>query len=264
MKDHTWGTVAIVASGPIRRLRLTRPAERNAISGQMIDELRLALAALADDSDARVVVLEGEGKSFCAGADIEEMKASGGKTFDANLRDAERLAELFHALDTFPRPVIGRVHGHCLGGGVGLVACCDIAIASSDARFAFTEVRLGLAPAVISPYVIAAIGARQARKLFATGESFDAQRAFAIGLVHGVVAPDALDAGVEAVVVQLLQGGPAAQGEIKKLVAMVAREGGADDLEARTTDVIARLRASPEGKEGLDAFLGKREPGWRR
>jgi methylglutaconyl-CoA hydratase len=167
-------------------------------------------------------------------------------------------------LDDLTKPAVARVNGPAYGGGVGLVACCDIAIASSDARFAFTEVRLGLAPAVISPYVIAAIGARQARKLFATGETFDAQRALAIGLVHGVVAPDALDAGVEAVVVQLLQGGPAAQGEIKKLVAMVAREAGADDFEARTTDLIARLRASPEGKEGLDAFLGKREPGWRR
>jgi methylglutaconyl-CoA hydratase len=149
---------------------------------------------------------------------------------------------------------------------VGLVACCDIAIAATSARFAFTEVRLGVAPAVISPYVIDAIGARQARRLFATGEAFDAERALAIGLVHEVVAPEALDARVEAVVAQLLQGGPAAQREIKTLIARVAhgRDGDRAELRAATADLIARLRASEEGREGLGAFLAKRAPVWRR
>src|SRR5258705_3252003 len=169
MKDHTWGTVAIVAAGPVRRLRLTRPAERNAISGQMIDELMLALGVLAGDAECRVVVLEGEGKSFCAGADIAEMKASGGKSFEQNLREAERLADLFRALDSLARPVIGRVHGHCLGGGVGLAACCDVVVASDDTAFAFSETRLGIVPAVISPYALRKIGATHARRYFLSG-----------------------------------------------------------------------------------------------
>jgi len=248
----------------VARLTLDRADKHNAFDDVVIRELTAELERLGADARVRVVVLTGAGRSFSAGADLGWMRAMAAAGERENREDALALARLMRTLDGLTKPAVARVNGPAYGGGVGLVACCDIAIASSDARFAFTEVRLGLAPAVISPYVIAAIGARQARKLFATGESFDAQRAFAIGLVHGVVAPDALDAGVEAVVVQLLQGGPAAQGEIKKLVAMVAREAGADDLEARTTDVIARLRASPEGKEGLDAFLGKREPGWRR
>ena len=248
----------------VARVTLYRADRHNAFDDVVIRELTVELERLGADARVRAVVLTGAGRSFSAGADIGWMRAMAAAGEQANREDALALAKLMRTLDGLGKPTVARVNGPAYGGGVGLVACCDIAIASSDARFAFTEVRLGLAPAVISPYVIAAIGARQARRLFATGETLDAERALAIGLVHGVVAPDALDAGVEAVVVQLLLGGPAAQGEIKKLVAMVARETGARDLEARTADLIARLRASPEGQEGLGAFLGKREPGWRR
>jgi methylglutaconyl-CoA hydratase len=248
----------------VARVTLDRADRHNAFDDLVIRELTAELERVSADARVRAVVLTGAGRSFSAGADIGWMRAMAGAGEQANREDALALAKLMRTLDGLAKPTVARVNGPAYGGGVGLVACCDIAIASSDARFAFTEVRLGLAPAVISPYVIAAIGARQARRLFATGEAFDAAGALDIGLVHGVVAPDALDAGVEAVVAQLLLGGPAAQSEIKKLVAMVAREAGARDLEARTADLIARLRASPEGQEGLGAFLGKREPGWRR
>jgi methylglutaconyl-CoA hydratase len=248
----------------VARVTLDRADRHNAFDDLVIRELTAELERVSADARVRAVVLTGAGRSFSAGADIGWMRAMAGAGEQANREDALALAKLMRTLDGLAKPTVARVNGPAYGGGVGLVACCDIAIASSDARFAFTEVRLGLAPAVISPYVIASIGARQARRLFATGEAFDAAGALDIGLVHGVVAPDALDAGVEAVVAQLLLGGPAAQSEIKKLVAMVAREAGARDLEARTADLIARLRASPEGQEGLGAFLGKREPGWRR
>jgi methylglutaconyl-CoA hydratase len=248
----------------VARVTLDRADRHNAFDDIVIRELTAELERLGADARVRAIVLTGAGRSFSAGADIGWMRGMAAASEQANREDALALAKLMRTLDGLAKPTVARVNGPAYGGGVGLVACCDIAIASSDARFAFTEVRLGLAPAVISPYVIAAIGTRQARRLFATGETFDAERALAIGLVHGVVAPDMLDSGVEAVLVQLLLGGPAAQGEIKKLVAMVARDAGAPDLEARTADLIARLRASSEGQEGLGAFLGKREPGWRR
>jgi methylglutaconyl-CoA hydratase len=248
----------------VARVTLDRAEKHNAFDDLVIRELTAELERIDADARVRTVVLTGAGRSFSAGADLGWMRAMAAAGERENREDALALAKLMRTLDGLSKPTIARVNGPAYGGGVGLVACCDIAIASSDARFAFTEVRLGLAPAVISPYVIAAIGARQARRLFATGESFDAERALAIGLVHAVVAPEALDGGVDAVVAQLLQGGPAAQGEIKKLVAMVARGTDAHDLEARTADLIARLRASAEGQEGLGAFLAKREPGWRR
>ena len=261
MKEHTWGTVAIRATGPIRRLCLTRPAERNAISGQMIDELKLALAALTADEECRVVVLEGEGKSFCAGADIEEMKASGGKTFDANLRDAERLAELFHALDTFPRPMIGRVHGHCLGGGVGLAACCDAVVASDETAFAFSETRLGIVPAVISPYALRRIGVTHARRYFLSGERFTAEEARRIGLVAEVCEFDEIDAVVVRLVEEMLAAGPEAIARVKGMIhrfSAIALE----EYRQWTPSQIAQARAGDEAQAGLASFKEKIPPPW--
>jgi methylglutaconyl-CoA hydratase len=261
MSDHVWGTVAIASAGPVRRLRLTRPAERNAISGQMIDELMLALAALAGDEECRVVVLEGDGKSFCAGADIEEMKASGGKSFDANLRDAERLAELFRALDTLARPVIGRVHGHCLGGGVGLAACCDAVVASEQTAFAFSETRLGIVPAVISPYALRRIGATHARRYFLSGERFTALEARRIGLISEVAPLDGLDAAVDRLVDEMMAAGPEAIARIK---GMIARAGAIafEDYRQWTPSQIAQARAGEEAQAGLAAFKEKISPPW--
>lgn len=261
MHDHTWGTVAIVAAGPIRRLRLTRPDERNAISGQMIDELMLAFGALAADADCRVVVLEGEGKSFCAGADIAEMRASGGKTFEQNLRDAERLAEMFRSLDTLPKPVIGRVHGHCLGGGVGLVACCDAVVAGDDTAFAFSETRLGIVPAVISPFALRRIGATHARRYFLSGERFDAAEARRIGLVSERCAPGDLDAVVTRLVDEMLAAGPEAIARIKGMIHKFTTT----DFEAYrqfTPSQIAQARQGDEGQAGLAAFRDRTPPPW--
>jgi methylglutaconyl-CoA hydratase len=261
MKDHTWGTVAIVAAGPVRRLRLTRPDERNAISAQMIDELMLAIAALSADADCRVVVLEGEGKSFCAGADIGEMKASGGKSFEQNLREAERLADLFRALDTLPRPVIGRVHGHCLGGGVGLVACCDAVVASDETAFAFSETRLGIVPAVISPFALRRIGATHARRYFLSGERFTAAEARRIGLVAECCSIEELDAEVVRLVEEMLAAGPEA---IVRIKGMIARAGAVPFEEYRqyTPSQIAQARAGEEAQAGLSAFRDRVPPPW--
>jgi methylglutaconyl-CoA hydratase len=248
----------------VARVTLDRADRHNAFDDAMIRELTAALAGLATDDAARVVVLTGAGASFSAGADIRWMRAMAACGEAENRADALALGALMHALDALPKPTVARVNGAAFGGGVGLVACCDVAVAAATARFAFSEVRLGLAPAVISPYVIDAIGARQARRLFATGEVFDAERALAIGLVHEVAPPEALDERVDAVVAHLLQGGPAALREIKALVAGVAHAPDRAALRAETADLIARLRASPEGQEGLGAFLAKRPPAWTR
>ncbi len=261
MHDHTWGTVAIRAVGPVRRLRLTRPAERNAISAQMVEEIGLALATLADDVDCRVVVLEGEGKSFCAGADIGEMRMSGGKTFEQNLSDAERLATMFRALDLLPRPVVGRVHGHALGGGVGLVACCDVVVAATDTAFAFSETRLGIVPAVISPFALRKIGATHARRYFLSGERFDAHEARRIGLISEACAPEDLDATVVRVVDEMLAAGPEAIARIK---GMIHRYGVSnwEDYRQLTPSQIAQARQGAEGQAGLASFRDKTPPPW--
>jgi methylglutaconyl-CoA hydratase len=247
----------------VARLTLDRADKHNAFDDVLIGELMTALARLAQDAQVRAVVLTGAGSAFSAGADLNWMRAAAAQGDAENRADALALAALMEALNALPLVTVARVNGAAYGGGVGLVACCDIAIAANTARFAFTEVRLGLVPAVISPYVIDAIGARQARRLFATGEAFDAQRACAIGLVHEVVAPEALDAAVDGVLAQLLQGGPAAQRAVKQLIDKVAHSGNRAALNAHTAELIAALRASPEGQEGLNAFLAKRAPGWR-
>lgn len=248
----------------IATVTLHRPDKHNAFNAAMIEELTTALQAANRDPAIRVVVLTGSGKSFTAGADLNWMKSMAAYTEDENLEDALRLAELMQVLDNLGKPTIARVNGHAFGGGVGLVACCDIAVAVESARFALSEVRLGLVPSVISPYVIAAIGERHARRFFLTAEAMDAATAKGIDLVHEVVAPDALDAAVEREIALLLTGGPAAQAAAKHLVRQVchADTSAADHLRRTTAELIAQIRVSEEGQEGLAAFLDKREPRW--
>ncbi|MFE0500517.1 enoyl-CoA hydratase-related protein [Lysobacter soli] len=248
--------------GPVARLRLNRPELHNAFDAMLIAALTGALEAVAADDSVRVVVLEGEGASFSAGADLNWMRGMAAASEEANRTDSLALARLMRTLDELPRPTIARIQGAAFGGGVGLVACCDIAIASADAKFGLTESKLGLLPAVISPYVLDAIGPRQARRWFATGEIFDAATALHIGLLHQVVEGGALDAAVQRQVDLLLKAGPHASAEAKTLVRRVAFERDRDRLDHDNAALIARLRVSEEGQEGLTAFLDKRKPRW--
>jgi methylglutaconyl-CoA hydratase len=243
-------------------LTLNRPAIHNAFDDRQIAELTAAFRDLARDDTVRAVVLTGAGSSFSAGADLNWMRRTSTYSEAENLRDANALAALIKALYELPRPTVARVNGAALGGGTGLVACCDVAVASESAVFGTTEVRLGIIPAVIGPYVIAAIGARQARRLMLTGERISAHDAARIGLVHEVVAADRLDAAVEKIVSDLLKGGPRAIAAAKRLVQDLADRPIEQDLIDETARRIAMLRATPEAREGLSAFLEKRRPGW--
>ena len=250
-------------AGPLARVRLDRPQLHNAFDAELIAGLTGTFEALAEDDAIQVVILEAAGPSFSAGADLNWMRGMAAASEADNRADSLHLARLMRALDELPKPTIARVQGAAFGGGVGLVACCDIAIATTTATFGLTEARLGLLPAVISPYVIAAIGARQARRWFATAERFDAAEAHRIGLVHQLVPDDAaLDAAVARQVDLLLQAGPIAAASAKSLVRRVAAGGDASTLDADNAALIAALRVSPEGQEGLAAFLGKRRPAW--
>ena len=248
--------------GPVAQLRLNRPELHNAFDADLIAALTAALEQLATDPDVRVVVLAGEGASFSAGADLNWMRGMAAASEADNRDDALALAHLMRTLDELPKPTIARVHGPAFGGGVGLVACCDIAIGTPEAKFGLTESKLGLLPAVISPYVIAAIGARQARRWFATAELFDANEAQRIGLLHDVVNATTLDTAVQRQIDLLLKAGPIASASAKTLVRRVAAEHDRDQLDADNAALIAKLRVSSEGQEGLSAFLGKRKPRW--
>jgi methylglutaconyl-CoA hydratase len=237
--------------GAVLRVAMARPERRNAFDAALIDELA---AAFADVGDARAVVLSGDGKSFSAGADVEWMRSSVDLGFDENVADALRLRAMLDAIDSCPAPVVARVQGHALGGGCGLVACCDVVFAEPGAQFAFSEVKLGIVPAVISPFALAKIGPGAARRWFVTGERFSAEVALRIGLVHEV-AQD-LDGAVERVVGELLSAGPDA--------ARAAKELARAPLPAEeTARRIAAHRTGAEGQEGLRAFLEKRAPKWR-
>jgi methylglutaconyl-CoA hydratase len=248
--------------GPVATVTLARPEARNALNAALIGEITRCFEELAEDESVRVVLLTGEGPSFCAGADVGYMRDTAGFSYEKNLEDARRLADMFLAVDDLPKPVVAKVRGAAIGGGAGLVAVADVAVAEEGTRFAFSEVRLGIAPATIAPFVVRKIGYSQARTLFLTGERFDAGRAREIGLVHEAVAEGDLDAGVEGVVAQLLQGGPAAQAAIKEALRQIAAT---EPMEALgiMTQLIAELRVGEEGQEGLGAFLEKREPFWR-
>jgi methylglutaconyl-CoA hydratase len=248
--------------GALARLRLNRPELHNAFDASLIAELTSALEQAGSDPGVRVVVLEGAGASFSAGADLNWMRGMAAASEAENREDSLRLARLMRTLDELPKPTIARVHGAAFGGGVGLVACCDIAIGVPEAKFGLTESKLGLLPAVVSPYVIAAIGARQARRWFASAELFDASEAQRIGLLHDVVNPTALDTAVQRQVELLLRAGPIASASAKSLVRRVAAGGNGEQLDASNAELIARLRVSPEGQEGLSAFLDKRKPAW--
>jgi methylglutaconyl-CoA hydratase len=247
--------------GPILRLTLNRPEVRNAFDEEMIAALTAAGSGAADDRSLRAVVLAGAGKVFCAGADLAWMSKAVAYTHRENLSDAEDLARMLERLDTLPFPVIGRIHGAALGGGVGLTAVCDVVIAADDAVFALSEVKMGILPAVISPYVIRKIGVSAARELFLTGSRFSAGRAREIGLVHEVVPAAELDAAVERRLNDVRASAPRAMAAAKALVREVAGES-PEDVIGLTTSSLAEQRVSPEGQEGMRAFLEKRKPGW--
>lgn len=250
-------SVKFTVDGGVARVVLARPEVRNAFNAEVIERLHDTFVRITAADDVRAVVLAGEGKVFCGGADINWMRASLDLTFESNVADAERMSDMFRAIDNCSKPVIARIHGAALGGGSGLAAVCDIAVAADDAVFGFTEVKLGIIPAVISPFVLGKIGASQARALFLTGERFDAARAQAIGLVHDVVPSADLDAAVDRRLAEIFTAGPAAIAAAKLLVRRVL-DTPYDRSRVITTEAIARQRAGPEGQEGLRAFLEQR------
>jgi methylglutaconyl-CoA hydratase len=247
--------------GPVARVWLNRPDVRNAFDGLMVTELRTTLFDLRSADSIRVIVIGGRGPTFCAGADLEWMKAQASFSREENLREAQAMADLFFTVYESPKPVVARVHGAALGGGAGLVAACDVPVAALGTQFGFTEVRLGIIPAVISPYVIAKIGERGVRELFVTGERFEAVRALEIGLVSAAVPEEDLDKAVEARVQQILKSGPRAVAEAKALIREVSWRR-VEDVQRYTVERIAEIRGSVEAQEGMRAFLDKRKPGW--
>ena len=249
--------------GAVATVTLARPEVRNAFNAELIAELHEAFEMLGTLDNVRAIVLDGQGKAFCGGADITWMRDSVELSLAENVADARRLSEMFRAIDRAPKPVIGKIHGAALGGGAGLVACCDIVLADESAFFGFTEVKLGILPAVISPFVLAKIGSSHARALCLTGERFDAKRALAIGLVHEVVTADALDDALTRVLGEVASASPSAIAATKSLLARVAQTEYDATLEL-TANAIAAQRTSPEGQDGLRAFLEKRPAGWVR
>jgi methylglutaconyl-CoA hydratase len=255
-------TLDVDVRNDIGLVALNRPALHNAFNETLIAELTTVLQALEADAAVRAVVLTGHGKSFCAGADLNWMKKMAGYGPAENLADAQALALMLRTLHGLGKPTVACVRGAAFGGGVGLVACCDIAIGAHDAIFSLSEAKLGLIPATISPYVIEAIGARQARRYFLTAERFTAAEAYRIGLLHDIVPEPELDARINELLGALLIAGPMAQLECKALIKGVAHRPIDADVISGTAEHIAAVRASPEGKEGVAAFLGKRAAKW--
>jgi methylglutaconyl-CoA hydratase len=253
----------VEVDGAVARLILARPEKHNAFDDAVIAAFTEALESVGNDAAVRVVVVGGEGKSFSAGADLDWMRRMADYGEAENLADARALAVMLCTLNELPKPTIARVQGATFGGGVGLVACCDIAVASKAAIFCLSEARLGLTPSTISPYVVAAMGANNARRYFLTAERFDAAAAERMGLVHMVAAPERLDHAVDDLVAALLQNGPMAISECKQLIRRVANGPVDEAMIEDTAQHIARVRASAEGKEGVRAFLEKRPPAWQ-
>ncbi len=255
-------TVLIEKAGGVARLTLNRPDVRNAFDDALIAELTRALRELDEDAGVRAVVVGGAGSAFCAGADLNWMKRMAGYSYEENLADAKALAEMLATLDGLRKPTIARVHGPAFAGGTGLVAACDIAVGTPDAKFCFSEAKLGLSPATISPYVMRAIGERAAHRYFLSAEVFDAEEACRIGMLSALVPAERLDPYIDALLGHLLAGGSAAHAAIKDLMRRVA-DGPLDDaLKADTARRIAEIRVSAEGREGIASFLGKRKPSW--
>ena len=246
----------------VARVRLNNPDKHNAFDDQIIGELTEAFVAIADNSNVRVMVLGSEGKSFSAGADLEWMKRMASYSYEENLRDASALALMLKTLNEIPQPTIARVQGAAFGGAVGLVSCCDMAVAASAASFSLSEVKIGLVPATISPYVIAAIGQRAVRRYFVTAERFDAHRAMEIGLVNEVVDAEQLDQEIARLIDAVLANGPEAILAAKRLVFDIAGKPIDQQLIDSTCETIAAIRVSEQGQEGLQAFLEKRKPHW--
>lgn len=257
-------TIEISRPSPrVAEVWLNRPELRNAFNDELIAELGAAFRELGADPGLRVIVLGGRGKSFCAGADLNWMRRMGGNSWAENDADAARLAEMLWTLYSCPVPVVGRVHGDCYAGGLGLAAVCDILVAAEGVHFCLSEARLGLLPATIGPYVVKALGEQASRRYFVSAERFSAAEAKALGFVHELVAPVELDARVGEIVATLAANGPQALRACKRLVQDLAGRPIDAALRAETARRIADIRASAEGREGVAAFLDKREPEWR-
>ncbi|MGV3653826.1 MAG: enoyl-CoA hydratase/isomerase family protein [Noviherbaspirillum sp.] len=255
-------TLEVERRGQLATVWLNRPEVRNAFDDAAIAEITDVFSALGRETAVRAIVLAARGPVFCAGADLNWMKRMAGYSHAENLDDANRLAAMLRAIYECPRPVVARVQGDCYAGGMGLVAACDIAVAADTVRFCLSEVRIGLIPATISPYVIKAMGEQAARRYFLTAERFSAQEALRLSLVHEAVAPDALDAGVERLVDALLAASPDAVSQAKRLVRDMAGRPVDDAVVADTVARIADIRASAQGREGVQSFLEKRKPSW--
>ncbi|MBN1504497.1 MAG: enoyl-CoA hydratase/isomerase family protein [Candidatus Eisenbacteria bacterium] len=265
MFRDSYSTILCRVEGPVVRVVLNRPEVHNAFNGDMLAELldvfSVLHSAARESTDVRVVVFTGEGKSFCAGADLNWMKRVKDFTFEENLKESLQISELFYSIYSLPLPTVARVNGAAVGGGMGFVASCDMAVASSEARFSLSEVKLGLVPACISPYVIRKAGEGACREFMLTGERLTAEKAMRLGLVNETVEPSGLDAAVSSLVERLISSGPRAIGMCKELLRTVPGMS-LDEVKTATAEAIARLRVSEEGQEGMKAFLEKRKPRW--
>lgn len=257
----TYTTIKYEKDGRVGRVTFNRPEIHNAFNGTVITEMTELFTELQTDDELRVILLTGEGKSFCAGADLNWMREVVTQSFEENLAESNALADLFYQIYSFKRPVVGRINGAAIGGGTGFVAVCDIAVAARSAKFSFSEVKIGVVPACIGPYVIRKMGEGKARELFITGERMNADRAFEVGLVNTVVDDDQLEAEVDNLLKAILSSGPEAVAMAKKLVSEVPPMS-PEQFKPYTAEMIARLRISDEGQEGMDAFLNKRKPNW--
>ncbi len=262
MTYPAFDTLQIDHSKGVTTLWLNRPETRNAFNEFMIADIIAALDVLASDEATRVVVVAGRGTAFCAGADLNWMKKMSGYSYDENLTDATALANMLHKLYSLPKPTVARVHGPAFAGGIGMVSVCDIAVASTEAHFKVSEVLIGLTPATISPYLLNAMGEREARRYFLTAEGFDAAEALRIGLLHQVVPPEQLDDAINTMTGHLLKGGPAALAVTKDLIDTVSRGPLDDRMLVDTATYIAKIRTTDEGREGIRSFLEKRRPAW--
>ncbi|HXF79168.1 MAG TPA: enoyl-CoA hydratase-related protein [Usitatibacter sp.] len=248
--------------GGVVRITMDRPEVHNAFDEAMVAAVEEAFAGASADPQARVIVLAGRGRNFCAGADIQWMKRQGEATVEANLEDARRFAAMLHRIATSPKPTVAAVQGACMGGGVGLACACDFTIAAQDARFSVSEARFGILPSVIGPYLIAAVGVRQAKRLALSAERIDAPEALRIGLAHQVVAAESLAPAVDALLAQLRESAPGAIAEVKALYSRLGALGIGEEARELTAATIARVRGTGEAREGFAAFLEKRKARW--
>lgn len=262
MTQSNLQTIRLHREGDIATVELDRPAVHNAFNPLMIQELCQLFTRLDEDHEIRLIILGAQGESFCSGADLEWMRESADYSEEENKRDALVLGHLMETLDQLNKPTIARIAGAAYGGGVGLIACCDIAVATTTAQFALSEPRLGLIPGVISPYVVRAIGIRSARRYMLTGEVFDAATALQLGLIHQLTDPDRLDHAIALFIDRLKRGGPNALSRTKELLAMVDENPIDQNLITETADRIAHIRVSEEGQEGIRSFLERRHPSW--